>query len=228
MGISMDINDALKLSLGMLIRVKRIYNFWVIHASFFMLSHVSIIILHHFYAFCRTNLLTRCPVSVSCFCCFVFQKIHHRKYRQIKLKIYGDCLCDGRHQKTEGAPGGPPRDHRRVPAVAPLGPMGGARPCPLGTASAPSDAYKFPFTLKTSGQPLFSTDRKSTRLNSSHSGESRMPSSAWKNCARFVQTSGKLYYSLWNGKIQNFFWFEWVESFQIGRASCRERVYVLV
>ena len=37
-----------------------------------------------------------------------------------------------------------------------LGPMGGARPCPLGTASAPSDAYKIPFTLKTSRRPLFS------------------------------------------------------------------------
>ena len=41
------------------------------------------------------------------FVVFVFQKIHHMKYRRIELKIYGDFLCDGRHQKTEGAPGGP-------------------------------------------------------------------------------------------------------------------------
>ena len=47
--------------------VKRIYNFWLIHACFVMLSHISIIILHHFYAFCWTNLLTRCLVPVSYF-----------------------------------------------------------------------------------------------------------------------------------------------------------------
>ena len=32
-----------------------------------MLSHVSTIILHHFYVFCRTKLLTRCLVPVSYF-----------------------------------------------------------------------------------------------------------------------------------------------------------------
>ena len=53
-----------------IIRVKSIYNFLLIHASFVMLSHVFIIILHYFYVFCRTNLLTRYLVPVSCFCCF--------------------------------------------------------------------------------------------------------------------------------------------------------------
>ena len=45
--------------------------------------------------------------------------------------------------------------HGRVPDAAPLGPAGGARPCPLGIASAPSDAYKIPFNLKTMGSHYF-------------------------------------------------------------------------
>ena len=53
--------------------------------------------------------------------------------------------------------------HRRVPDAAPLGPAGGARPCPLGIDSAPSDAYKIPFNLKTTGRPLFSTEDIPTR-----------------------------------------------------------------
>ena len=40
-----------------------------------MLSHVFTIILHHFYAFCRTNLLTRCPVPVPCFVLILLQKV---------------------------------------------------------------------------------------------------------------------------------------------------------
>ena len=46
------LEDEQELSLGMLIRVKRIYNFLVIHASFVILSHVFtdiyIIFMHFF------------------------------------------------------------------------------------------------------------------------------------------------------------------------------------
>ena len=59
---------------GVLIRVKRIYNFWVIHANFVMFSHVSITISNHFYVFCWTNLLTRCPVPVSFLPVLYFRK----------------------------------------------------------------------------------------------------------------------------------------------------------
>ena len=41
----------LKSLTGNLIRVKSIYNFLLIHASFVMLSHVFTIILHHFMHF---------------------------------------------------------------------------------------------------------------------------------------------------------------------------------
>ena len=42
----------------------------------------------------------------------------------------------------------------------------------------PRDAYKALRRTVTHGEPLDAADRKSTRLNSSHVSESRMPSSA--------------------------------------------------
>ena len=44
-----------------------------------------------------------------------------------------------------------------------------------GVRTAPQQAYSLEFTARID---INHTDRKSTRLNSSHSGESRMPSSA--------------------------------------------------
>ena len=76
----------------MLVRVKRIYNFSVIHASFVMLSHVFNIILHHFYAVCRTNLLTRCPVLVPCFCAEIVAESYFWKYSENWTKIDEDFL----------------------------------------------------------------------------------------------------------------------------------------
>ena len=55
------LEDEQELSLGMLIRVKHIYNFLLFHASYMPLLHVFTIILHNFQAFCRTKILTRCP-----------------------------------------------------------------------------------------------------------------------------------------------------------------------
>ena len=130
----------------------------MIHVNFVMLSHVPIITSHHFYAFYWTNLLTRCPVPVPCFCYFCISENHFWKYSRNWTKIYGDFLCEIRHPKTKGEPKGPPTGRRRPPAVAQRGPAGGTRPCPWGTPSAPSDAYKLTLNLKTSGRPLFSTE----------------------------------------------------------------------
>ena len=130
----------------------------MIHASFVMLSHVSIIILHHFYAFCWTNLLTRCPVSVSCFLLFLyFRKSTTGNIVGLSSKFTGIFMrrkTPEDRRGTWGATQGP----QAGACHGPLGPAGGARPCPLGTASAPSDAYKFPFTLKTTRRPLFSRE----------------------------------------------------------------------
>ena len=157
------LEDEQELSLGMLICVKRIYNFWVIHANFVMLSHVSIIISHHFYAFWWTNLLTRCPVLVFCFCPF---RISESAPQEISSELPGNLrrfLCEELHLKTKGEPQGPPTGCRRPPAATLLGPAGGARPCSWGTPSAPSDAYKIPKNLKTSRRPLFSRNSTPTR-----------------------------------------------------------------
>ena len=60
---------------------------------------------------------------------------------------------------TWGATQGPEAGGGRGPP----GPVGGARPCPMGTASAPSDAYKILLTLKMTGRPLFSRQVTPTR-----------------------------------------------------------------
>ena len=89
---------------GSMICLKRIYNFWVIHASFVMSSHVSITILHHFYAFCWTNLLTRCLVPVPCFCFVFVAESYFWKYSQNWTKIYGDFLLKKWGREPEGRP----------------------------------------------------------------------------------------------------------------------------
>ena len=43
------------------------------------------------------------------------------------------------------------------------GPVGGARPFPVGTSSAPSDSYKITINLKTSRRRLFSRNSTPTR-----------------------------------------------------------------
>src|SRR3954470_7193735 len=64
------LEDEQELSLGMLIRPKRIYNLCLLHACFVCLCHV---LDEHSYTFDHiwTNLLTQCtPVPVPVFCCF--------------------------------------------------------------------------------------------------------------------------------------------------------------
>src|SRR3954470_21957562 len=64
------LEDEQELSLGMLIRPKRIYNLCLLHACFVCLCHV---LDEHSYTFDHiwTNLLTQCtPVPVPIFCCF--------------------------------------------------------------------------------------------------------------------------------------------------------------
>ena len=90
-----------------------------------------------------------------------FRKIYFWKYSRNWTKIYGNFLLDGKHQDTKEEPGGPHIGQGRPPAAAKGPPTCGTRPCPVGTPSPPSDAYKLPHDLKTSRRPLFS--RNSTR-----------------------------------------------------------------
>ena len=130
----------------------------MIHASFVMLSHVSTIILHKFYAFCWTKLLMRCLVPVSCFFCFCISESSPQEIlsdcAESLWRIFIRWKAPGDQRATWGA------THR--PGTAPchgLGPTHGwDPPCPLGTPSAPSDAYKITLNLKTSRKPFFSRE----------------------------------------------------------------------
>ena len=145
-----------------LIHVKRIYNFLLIHACFVPLSHVFTI-NYHFYSFFRTNLLTRCQVPVPCFCCFCISE-------KSQQEISSDCpqnlrgiFMQNKTPPRRRAARGPPRGQRRPPAVGPPRGASGTRPCPLGTSSPPSDAYKIPLDLKPRGRPLFSRNSSPSR-----------------------------------------------------------------
>ena len=63
------LEDEQELSLGMLICLQRIYNFWLLHAILFTVLNVYGLyytLLYHF----GTNLLTQSPVPVSVFTLF--------------------------------------------------------------------------------------------------------------------------------------------------------------
>src|SRR3954469_17261718 len=66
------IEDEQELSLGMLIRCKRIYNFLCSMLVFFLSLHVLCALLYTFLAFSGTNLLTRCRSVSSCFLLFLY------------------------------------------------------------------------------------------------------------------------------------------------------------
>lgn len=76
------LEDEQELTLGMLIRCKRIHNFWcsmlVLHQFLYVLS----ILRCTFYAFSGTNLLTRCHSASFCFLLFLVSEKFHRKYSQ--------------------------------------------------------------------------------------------------------------------------------------------------
>src|SRR3954471_6578153 len=83
------LEDEQELSLGMLIRPKRIYNFCLLHAWFVRLCHV-LDELSYSFDHIWTNLLTQCtPVPVSVFCYFCISGFPIIKSAQkISGKIY--------------------------------------------------------------------------------------------------------------------------------------------
>ena len=119
--------------------------------------------LYHFYAFYQTNLLTRCQMPVPCFCCFcISEKSQQEISSDCPQNLRGLFLRQDEYRVRRTAW---EATHRAEapPAAAQGGPAGGARPCPWGTSSAPSDAYKLPHDLKTSRRPLFSRNSTPTR-----------------------------------------------------------------
>ena len=64
------LEDEQELSLGMLIRLRPIYNFLLFHANIIQLSHILVT----FYMIYWTNLLIQCPVIVPVFVCFLCRR----------------------------------------------------------------------------------------------------------------------------------------------------------
>ena len=71
------LEDEQELSLGMLIRPKRIYNFCLLHACFVWYCY-DLDTLSYIFDHIWTNLLTQCaPVPVPVFCCFSISVFPH-------------------------------------------------------------------------------------------------------------------------------------------------------
>ena len=99
------------------------------------------------------------PVPVPCFSCLFVSEIYFWKYFRNALEIFVDFLCAKTKYQTEGEPEGRPTGQVRPPTAGQGGPVGGARPCPWGLTSRPSDAYKLSLTLKREGGHYFPETR---------------------------------------------------------------------
>src|SRR3954468_5198777 len=103
------LEDEQELSLGMLIRPKRIYNFCLLHASFGRYCY-EIYTLPYTFDHIWTNLLTQCTlVPVSVFCCFCISGFSITKTtRKIPEKIYKKSAFRNLPGPRRRAGGGPP------------------------------------------------------------------------------------------------------------------------
>ena len=68
------LEDEQELSLGMMIRCKRIYNFWCSMLVLHQFLYVLFTLRCTFYTFSGTNLLTRCRSASSCFLLFLYSR----------------------------------------------------------------------------------------------------------------------------------------------------------
>ena len=98
------LEDEQELSLGMLIRCKRIYNFWYSMLVLHQLSYVLSMLRYTFYAFSGTNLLTRCHSASSCFLLLLVSETLHRKYfyRESIFLPWHDKVREGNKVEQQG------------------------------------------------------------------------------------------------------------------------------
>ena len=89
---------------------------------------------------------------------------------QILRGIFTRCKAQGHQRGAWGAH----RGQGRPPAAAKGPPAGGTRPCPVGTPSAPSDAYKLPHDLKTSCGHYFPETRPRRAVSENPSSGSNL------------------------------------------------------
>src|SRR3954464_12428204 len=136
------LEDEQELSLGILIRLKRINNFCSLHACFVQYCY-DLDTLSYTFDHIWTNLLTQCTlVPVPVFCCFSISVFPHIKSAR-KIRENSDKnQRDGSFEKSPGGARGEPGGPRRPPGAAPpLAPPGGAwstSGCPPSPIYSPS------------------------------------------------------------------------------------------
>src|SRR3954463_1755191 len=138
------LEDEQELSLGMLIRPKRIYNFCLLHACFVRLCHFLLELSYTFESI-WTNLLTQCTqLPVSVFCCFCISgfpaiksapKIPEKLYKKSASRKPPETPKEGRGATTGSPEGSLARPHPRPRQGASWLPCGPSRcaPSPIFT-----------------------------------------------------------------------------------------------
>src|SRR3954463_10535543 len=118
------LEDEQELSFGMLIRLKRIYNFCLLHACFVLYCY-DLDTFSYTFEHIWTNLLTRCtPVSVPVFCCFSISIFPHIK---IAPKIREKSNKKSAFRKLWELPRRGQRGLTRSPVALPVRPRVGPR-----------------------------------------------------------------------------------------------------
>ena len=86
------LEDEQELSLGMLIRLQRIYNFLLFHAVILSFLDVLKSFYSNFISFFGTNLLTQCLVPVAVFCLFFTSQKINTKQSPNAIKFYRELI----------------------------------------------------------------------------------------------------------------------------------------
>ena len=109
------------IKLGMLIRLKRIYNFLCSMLVLYQMRHVFIMLLYHFGIFYCTTLLTRCPVPVYVYyVCALQKRCKIQSARKIPKKLQKFYFAR-RPREPEGQVREGPTAPRRPQALPRLG-----------------------------------------------------------------------------------------------------------
>src|ERR1043165_1123477 len=158
------LEDEQELSLGMLIRPKRIYNFCLLHACFVGLCHVLLELLYTFGPI-WTNILTQCTqLPVPVFCCFCISGFPIIKVPNKSRKNYIKNQRSGSFRNNQDTVGGPPPASQEG---AWRGPALGRATCPpechVAPLGAPFGPYFYPRGGNPDSRPLFARSNSDLR-----------------------------------------------------------------